>query len=38
MEYLLFTLWISLMILLVGKTIVAYRSLQKTLNRTNSSI
>ena len=37
MEYLLFTLWISLMILMVGKTIFAYRSLQKTLDRTNKA-
>lgn len=37
MEYLLFTLWISLMILMVGKTIFAYRSLQRTLDKTNSS-
>jgi hypothetical protein len=38
MEYLLFSLWILAMAVMVGKTIIAYRALQKTLNRKNSII
>ncbi len=33
MEYLLFSLWIALMVLLLGKTILAHRSLKKLLDR-----
>ncbi len=33
MEYLLFFLWITVMVLMVGKSIVAHRSLKKMLNR-----
>ncbi len=33
MEYLLFALWIALMAIMLGKTIVAHRSLKKMLDR-----
>lgn len=33
MEYLLFSLWIALMVIMLGKTILAHRSLKKLLDR-----
>ena len=38
MEYLLFSLWLLAMGVMVGKSIIAYRELQKTLRRKNSII
>lgn len=35
MEYLLFSLWVIAMALMIGKTILAYRSLQQTINGKN---
>lgn len=31
MEYILFSLWVIVMALMIGKTILAYRSLQRTI-------
>ena len=38
MEYRLFCVWITAMVFMVGKSIVAHRSLKKMLNREKSII
>ncbi|MFT5736725.1 MAG: hypothetical protein ACJAU2_000723 [Maribacter sp.] len=35
MEYLLFSVWVTAMALMIGKSILAYRSLQRTINEKN---
>lgn len=35
MEYLLFSLWVIAMAFMIGKSIFAYRSLQRTINGKN---
>lgn len=32
MEYLLFSVWVAAMVVMIGKSILAYRSLQRTIN------
>jgi|GEM_PF-3102684 len=36
MEYLLFSVWIAAMVVMIGKSILAYRSLQRAINEKNN--